>query len=125
MKNLLNRPLGELLTKNPLVDNYKKMWPFVKPYWFRAVLGLLLALTDQDGEAADIQSTDTVKVTFFDCRNEIVQEFTFTGVTGNHIEMEFTDEISRKFPRGRYHYDILYTHADKTTLVRGNTAIVE
>ena len=44
MKNLLNRPLGELLTKNPLVDNYKKMWPFVKPYWFRAVLGLLLAL---------------------------------------------------------------------------------
>ena len=88
-------------------------------------LGLLLALTDQDGEAADIQSTDTVKVTFFDCRNEIVQEFTFTGVTGNHIEMEFTDEVSRKFQRGRYHYDILYTHADKTTLVRGNTAIVE
>ena len=44
MKNFLTRPIGELLTKNPLVDNYKKMWPFVKPYWFRAMLGLALAL---------------------------------------------------------------------------------
>ena len=44
MKKLFTRPVGELLTKNPFVDNYKKMWPFVKPYWFRALLGLLLAL---------------------------------------------------------------------------------
>lgn len=44
MKNFFTRPLGELITKNPFVDNYKKMWPFVKPYWFRALLGLLLAL---------------------------------------------------------------------------------
>ncbi len=44
MKNFFTRPMGELITKNPFVDNYKKMWPFVKPYWFRALLGLLLAL---------------------------------------------------------------------------------
>ena len=44
MKNFFSRPVSELLTKNPFVDNYKKMWPFVKPYWFRALLGLGLAL---------------------------------------------------------------------------------
>lgn len=44
MTSFLTRPVGELLTKNPFVDNYKKMWPFVKPYWFRALLGLALAL---------------------------------------------------------------------------------
>ena len=44
MKNFLTRPLRELIVSNPFVDNYRKMWPFVKPYLFRAVLGLLLAL---------------------------------------------------------------------------------
>lgn len=44
MKNILTRPIGELITENPLVANYKRMWPFIKPYWFRALLGLVLAL---------------------------------------------------------------------------------
>lgn len=44
MKNILTRPIGELVAANPIVANYKKMWPFVKPYWFRAVLSLLLTL---------------------------------------------------------------------------------
>lgn len=44
MKNILTRPVGELVTGHPLVVNYKKMWPFIKPYWFRAMLGILLAL---------------------------------------------------------------------------------
>lgn len=42
--NLLKLSVRDLLFKNPLVVNYKKMWPFIKPYWFRAVLGLVLAL---------------------------------------------------------------------------------
>lgn len=44
MKNILTRPVGELVTGHPLIVNYKKMWPFIKPYWFRAFLGILLAL---------------------------------------------------------------------------------
>ena len=42
--NIFTRPLGDVIRQQPLVANYKKMWPFVKPYWFRAVLGLVLAL---------------------------------------------------------------------------------
>jgi len=44
MKKILTRPVGELVAKQPLIENYKKMWPFIKPYWFRAMLGILLAL---------------------------------------------------------------------------------
>ena len=44
MKNMWTRPLGEIIAENPIVANYKKMWPFVKPYWFRAGLSLLLTL---------------------------------------------------------------------------------
>ncbi len=44
MKNVWTRPIGELVMANPIVANYKKMWPFVKPYWFRAALSLLLTL---------------------------------------------------------------------------------
>ncbi len=43
-QNIFTRPLGEIIRQQPLVANYKKMWPFVKPYWFRASLGLVLAL---------------------------------------------------------------------------------
>lgn len=44
MKNIFTRPVGELVAGHPLIVNYKKMWPFIKPYWFRALLGILLAL---------------------------------------------------------------------------------
>lgn len=30
--------------KNSFVNNYKRMWPYVKPYWFRALMSILLAI---------------------------------------------------------------------------------
>lgn len=30
--------------KNSFVKNYKRMWPYVKPYWFRALMSVLLAI---------------------------------------------------------------------------------
>ena len=44
MKNILTRPIGEVIRTNPIVEKYHKMWPFIKPYWFRAMLGLTLAV---------------------------------------------------------------------------------
>jgi len=44
MKNLLTRPISEVVSENPIVEKYHKMWPFIKPYWFRALLGLTLAI---------------------------------------------------------------------------------
>lgn len=44
MNNILTKPVGELIRENPIVEKYNKMWPFIKPYWFRALLGLTLAI---------------------------------------------------------------------------------
>ena len=32
----------EQLCNSPFIVNYRRMWPFVKPYWFRALLAMLL-----------------------------------------------------------------------------------
>ena len=40
----MNNSFKRILSKNILVINFKRMWPYVKPYWFRALLGVLLTL---------------------------------------------------------------------------------
>ena len=32
------------LARNAVVKNYKRMWPYIKPYWFRGLLSILLAI---------------------------------------------------------------------------------
>lgn len=44
MKNFFRKTIDELFIHNSLIVNYKRMWPFVKPYWFRALLGVGLAI---------------------------------------------------------------------------------
>ena len=34
----------ENLKNSPFVINYRRMWPFVKPYWFRALLAMALCI---------------------------------------------------------------------------------
>ena len=36
----------KLLNDNQFVFNYRRMWPFIKPYWGRAVLGILLTIPE-------------------------------------------------------------------------------
>lgn len=40
----LNKQIRERVLRNMFVTNYKRMWPYVKPYWFRGLLSLLLAI---------------------------------------------------------------------------------
>ncbi len=32
------------ITRNQFIYNYRRMWPYVKPYWFRALMSVLLAI---------------------------------------------------------------------------------
>ena len=73
-------------------------------------LRLRLELEDQAGADVTIGQTDTIKV---------------TGADENTVTLAFTDEVTAKFPRGIYRYDILYTHGNRTTLASGNIARVE
>lgn len=36
--------LKKLFVNNSFVINYRRMWPYVKPYWFRALLSVLVAI---------------------------------------------------------------------------------
>lgn len=36
--------MKKLLTQNTLVKNFKRMWPYIKPFWFRALIGVLLTI---------------------------------------------------------------------------------
>lgn len=40
----LSAALRKQVLENMFVKNYKRMWPYVKPYWFRALLTLVLAI---------------------------------------------------------------------------------
>lgn len=86
---------------------------------------ILLELEDQDGETVEIGESDTVKMTFYNAEKETVHEMNFSNIPDGKITLEFTDEVSAKFPKGKYTYDARLTHNNKTTLVRGNRICVE
>jgi subfamily B ATP-binding cassette protein MsbA len=44
MKEQLASSLKNFFNTNRMAVNYKRMWPFVKPYWFRALIGVLLTI---------------------------------------------------------------------------------
>lgn len=82
-------------------------------------------LTDQDGEAVDIGTTDTVKITFRDDTRAEVYSKTWTGVENNQVTLVVDATVSAKFPKGRYTYDVEFSHGDRTTLARDNKVRVE
>lgn len=44
MKEKLSKELKNKLLRNMFVKNYGRMWPYIKPYWFRGVMSLVLAI---------------------------------------------------------------------------------
>ncbi len=44
MRQKLTKDMKEKILHNMFVVNYKRMWPYVKPYWFRGLVSLLLAI---------------------------------------------------------------------------------
>ena len=40
----LSKAIRERVLRNMFVQNYKRMWPYMKPFWFRALLSVLVAI---------------------------------------------------------------------------------
>ena len=40
----LSAAMKRRVLENMFVKNYKRMWPYIKPVWFRALMTLLLAI---------------------------------------------------------------------------------
>ncbi len=41
---MLNHKYKQIIYNNAFVKNYKRMWPYIKPFWFRGLISLLLAI---------------------------------------------------------------------------------
>ena len=82
-------------------------------------------LQDQDGENVTMGTTDSVSVEFLDDTRQTVHTFSFDSVEDNRVKLTFDEMVSAKFTKGKYTYDVRYTHGDKTTLARNNRAFVE
>ena len=39
-----NKQSASMLARNAIVKNYRRMWPYVKPYWIQGLLSILLAM---------------------------------------------------------------------------------
>lgn len=44
MSNKLSKEIRKRVLRNMFVKNYKRMWPYMKPYWVRALLSVLVAI---------------------------------------------------------------------------------
>lgn len=88
-------------------------------------LEIQFALLDQDEDAVHMQESDRVTVTFLDETRKPVREFSFTELEDNRVTLVFDEAVSGTFTKGRYTYDVRYTHANKTTLVRDNRVLVQ
>lgn len=85
-------------------------------------LSLKLNLTDQNG--AKIDAVGSIECVFFDnCHNK-VSEFVLTP-NENTVTLDFTTDVTKRFPEGEYTYDIHYNGAHRTTIANNNKVVVE
>lgn len=85
-------------------------------------LQLDLNLT-RDGEAIDVQPTDVVTLEFRNvaCKTgDVITTVDFTEITDNQIILHWDNELTAKFPKGKYAYRMKYNAEYITTLVADN-----
>lgn len=89
-------------------------------------LGLELDILDQDGAEVSIGTSDSLTVNFYDAfREKVYTAALDAAALGGAPEIAFNAETTAKFPAGKYTYDMIFTHGDKTTVVKGNRILVE
>lgn len=84
-----------------------------------------IELTDEADEQIMIQPTDEVRFVFRNNRKEIVHEIRETNIENNCVTLYFTENVSAKFPKGRYEYDVYYNGEERKTLSNDSPIVVE
>lgn len=107
---------------SPRIENGTLCWYKGDEFSF----SINLVLTDTDGEIVEILPEDKIIVLFENEKGEEVKKFEFTSVSANTITLEFMDEVTALFKKGKYKYDIKIDHNGiTTTLAKGNDVLVE
>ena len=80
-------------------------------------------LKDAGGNPISPSVTDKIEVAFKDQTGETIQEFESTGSAS--ITLNFTQEVSNKFPEGVYSILVKFNADYVTTLLKSNKVVVE
>ena len=111
---------------SPRLENGVLTWFKGDTFNFR----LALSLYDQTGGPIDIAETDSLKINFYNAKNELIKTFAFgeggeAVEDGNTVCLAFSDATSGLFEKGSYHYDIILEGTETTTVTSNAPAAVE
>lgn len=84
-----------------------------------------IELTDENGAAVEIVAPHTVEFKFHDERNQIVWWMTFGNIKDNIVVLVVDDDVTARFPKGEYTYDVIYNGTTRKTLVHEAPVTVE
>lgn len=80
-------------------------------------------LKDSGGHIIDPLPTDVITLIFKDYKNEVVAEFSSTGV--NSIDVDMTSSLTERFPEGVYSIVAKFNSEYVTTLLHNSKVVVE
>ena len=80
-------------------------------------------LKDSGGHVIDPLPTDVITLIFKDYKNEVVAEFSSTGV--NFIDVDMTSSLTERFPEGVYSIVAKFNSEYVTTLLHNSKVVVE
>lgn len=84
-----------------------------------------ISIKDDDGNPVALLPSDIIALRVYDVYNRDIANVDYTNVQDNIILWKIDEEMTAKFPRGRYFYDITHQNGYVTTVCDRNRMIVE
>lgn len=118
-----NVPTAKL---SPRIENDKSIRWYAGDTFKLTLQILLHPSTDETVQSIiPLEDGDTVLCTFKRSDKTIAHEFAFTEFEDNSVTMDFNADVTAKFPKGNYTYDITHIRDYRRTIAKSNSAIVE
>lgn len=86
---------------------------------------LNLTAKDPGGHEVALTAEDTAAINFYDCTRRKVTTMEFADLSAGFVTLDFPEDVSGKFTKGRYTYDVVLNHENITTVANNNRILVE
>lgn len=125
MDNSENIPAAKL---SPRVESDKSI-RWYDGDTFKLTMQIILRPAQEDegeqGGIIPLEDGDVILCTFRNWNNTVVHEFRYTEFENNTVTMDFDADITSKFPKGDYKYDITHIRDYRRTIAKSNHVVVE
>lgn len=88
-------------------------------------LSVEINLQDEVGNTIDILESHTVEFKFYNEKERMVHWVTFGNIQDNTVLLIVDDVVTKKFPKGKYTYDVIYNGVMRKTLSHKAPIVVE